>query len=154
MTGQRTTRLKLFLGAVILIATAFVICGASMLSARQKAPHTFEEAWLSLNADAKAEFVHGYLEGFERGKREACYFYEDEMPTASPVPVEHLPRRVCLDHLPEFKKASSYLVYVETITNYYKKYPHNRQAGPSRIMLEMATPPGLRSIDEIHAKVE
>ena len=75
------------------------------------------------------------------------------MPTNSPVPVEKLPRRVCLDSLPEFTEKGHYEVYVDTITNYYTKYPHDREGGLPLIMDLLATPPGLKNVDQIHARL-
>ncbi len=53
--------------------------------------------------------------------------------------------------LPEFAEPYQH-VYVDAITNYFIKYPHDRQTGPSRILDELASPPGL-TIDQIHAKL-
>ncbi len=43
--------------------------------------------------------------------------------------------------------------HVDTITNYYTKYPQDQEAEVSNILDEMATPPGLTNIDQIHAKL-
>ena len=45
-------------------------------------------------------------------------------------------------------------VYVDTITNYSTKYPHDREAEVSNILDVLATPPGLTDIDLIHAKLD
>jgi len=141
---------------VIVIASgswAILAAVANLKANAKEPPQTEAELWLSWSAESKSAYVWGYLHGFERGKRDACYFYEEKMPTNSPVPVEKLPRRVCLDSLPEFTEIGRYQVYVDTITNYYRKYPRDREGGLPLIMDLLATPPGLKNADEIHAQL-
>ena len=119
----------------------------------QRNPQNPAELWLSWSADAREKYIWGYVEGFGEGKRGACTYYADKItPTLphEPLPPEKLPRSACINDLPSYPQ---YLdTYSETVTAYYKKYPHDRQAGISRILEELASPPGL-SIDEIHAKL-
>jgi len=119
----------------------------------QSEPQTPAELWLSWSPDIRAEYVGGYVEGFIEGERAGCSFYADKitpyMPK-QPMPPEKLPRLACLGALPEFVKPTK--EYVDAITNYYTKYPNDRQAGMSRILLESATPPGL-AIGQIHEKL-
>jgi len=151
MRDRLIARVFLFVGAVALGSCLVVVAGASTAGANAS-PETPAEEWLSWSAEAKLAYVRGYLHGFERGERDACYFYEEKMPTNSPVPVEKLPRRVCLDSLPEFTEPNSQ-IYVDTITSYFTKYPHDREGGLPLIMDLLATPPGLKNIDQIHAKL-
>jgi hypothetical protein len=139
---------------IVALSASFVLIaiGLSKMARADRTPQTPAELWLSWSADARAEYVHGYIEGFERGKRDACYFYEEKVPTTKPVPPEKLPARVCLDNLPDFTEPY-YQVYVDTITNYYTKYPHDREGGLTLILDELAVPPGLKSIDQIHTKL-
>lgn len=152
MRDRLIARVFLFVGAVALGACLVVVAGASTAGANAS-PETPAEEWLSWSAEAKIAYVRGYLHGFERGERDACYFYEEKMPTNSPVPVEKLPQRVCLDSLPEFTESDHYQVYVDTITSYFTKYPRDREGGLPLIMDLLATPPGLKNIDQIHAKL-
>ena len=129
---------------------------AGMTTQSEQAPQTEAEYWLCLSAEAKREYVHGYLSGFERGKRSACYFHAEKITPYLPheaVPVEKLPEVVCRHSLPEFTEPY-YGGYVDTITRYYKKYPRDRQGGISQILQQMATPPGTMDIDVIHAKIK
>jgi hypothetical protein len=142
----------LFVGAIALVSYFVILAGASSAGANAS-PETPAEEWLSSSAETKLAYVRGYLHGFERGERDACYFYEEKMPTNSPVPVEKLPHRVCLDSLPRLTESSHYQVYVDTITNYYNKYPHDREGGLPLIMDLLATPPGLNNVDQIHARL-
>jgi uncharacterized protein YecT (DUF1311 family) len=122
----------------------------------ERAPQNPAEQWLFLSAEARSEYVHGYLFGFQRGKRSGCYLYEEKITPYLPheaVLPEKLPAQVCLHSLPEFTQPY-FQVYVDTITKYYKKYPHDRQAGVPNILDEMAVPPGLADIDQIHMKLD
>jgi len=117
-------------------------------------PQTPANLWLSWSAEARENYVWGYLSGFLEGKRAGCSFYADKIlryTPHEPVPPEQLPRQACLSALPDFTEAY-FQKYVETITNYYEKYPNDRQAGMSRILLESASPPGV-TIDQIHEKL-
>ena len=149
MSDRLVARVFLSVGAVAL-GSCLVL--AASTAGTDAPPATPAEEWLSWSAEAKLAYVRGYLHGFERGERNACYFYEEKNPTSSPVPVEKLPRRVCLDSLPAFTDPNSQ-IYVETITSYFTKYPHDREGGLPLIMDLLATPPGLRNIDQIHAKL-
>jgi hypothetical protein len=151
---ERSSAGVFLLGFAIVLGSWVVLAAVANLKANAKeAPQTEAELWLSWSAESKSAYVWGYLHGFERGQRDACYFYEEKMPTNSPVPVEKLPRRVCLDSLPEFTEKGHYEVYVDTITNYYTKYPHDREGGLPLIMDLLATPPGLKNVDQIHARL-
>jgi hypothetical protein len=119
---------------------------------RARAP---AEDWLSLSADAKQSYVHGYLFGFLGGKREGCSFYEEKsiayLPHQQVQPAKQ-PAQVCLTSLPYLVDLYSN-VYADKITGYYTKYPRDREAKVSNILDVMATPPGLTNIDQIHAKL-
>jgi hypothetical protein len=142
---------------VVLVSVAFaltLLLSSGLTKARaQGGPQTPAEMWLSWSSDTRAEFVGGYVEGFVEGERQGCSFYADKitpyMPH-KPEPPEKLPRLACLSALPDFVKPTK--EYVDAITKYYTKYPNDRQAGISRILLESATPPGL-TIDQIHEKL-
>jgi len=151
-------RFGLFAMFVSLATFACVVFStqALMTAQSEQAPQTEAEYWLLLSAEAKREYVHGYLSGFERGKRSACYFHAEKITPYLPheaVSVEKLPEVVCLHSLPEFAEPY-YGVYVDTITRYYQKYPRDRQGGISQILQQMATPPGTMDIDAIHANVK
>jgi hypothetical protein len=70
----------------------------------------------------------------------------------TPLPPEKL-QQVCMTSLPYLVETHDN-AYVDTITNYYTKYPHDREAEVSNILNVMATPPGLTNIDWIHAKLD
>lgn len=130
---------------------------AWMTAESEHGPQTPAEYWLFLSAEAKREYVHGYLFGFEGGKRSACYFYAEKITPYlphEPVPPEKLPSSVCQQSLPQFTESQNYDVYVDAITRYYKKYPLDRQGGVPLILDEMATPPGTMDIDVIHSKLK
>ena len=151
-------RVILFTVFVSLATFAPVIMStqAEMTAQSEQVPQTEAEYWLLLSASAKREYVHGYLSGFERGKRSACYLHAEKITPNLPheaVPVEKLPEVVCQHSLPEFTERY-YGVYVDTITRYYQKYPRDRQGGISQILQQMATPPGRMDIDGIHANVK
>ena len=151
-------RVSLFAMLLSVVALTCVIMSAHarMTAQSEQTPQTEAEYWLFLSAEAKREYVHGYLSGFERGKRSACYFQAEKITPYLPheaVPVEKLPEVVCLHSLPEFTEPY-YSVYVDTITRYYKKYPRDRQGGISQILQQMATPLGTMDIDVIHSKVK
>jgi hypothetical protein len=137
---------------VVALGSWVVVVAGSRTAGANATPETPAEEWLSWSPESKLAYVRGYLHGFERGERGACYFYEEKMPTNSPVPVGKLPRRICLDSLPEFTEPNSQ-IYVDTITSYFTKYPHDREGGLPLIMDLLAAPPGLRNIDQIHAKL-
>ena len=133
------------------LVVAFVVASPLLLTFRtraEKLPQTPAEEWLSWSPDAKMRYVHGYLEGFERGKKVACYWHEKkEASSVGP----YLPAGTCVNSLPGFTEPYQH-VYVEVITNYFTKYPHDRQAGVPIILDELASPPGL-TVDQIHAKL-
>jgi hypothetical protein len=153
---MRVSPFATFLSSVAL--TCVIISTQAWMTAQSEHnPQTPAEYWLFLSAEAKREYVHGYLFGFERGKRSACYFYAERITPYVPhesVPVEKLPEVVCLHSLPEFTESQNYEVYVDAITRYYKKYPSDRQGGVPLILDQMATPPGTTDIDAIHAKLK
>jgi hypothetical protein len=114
------------------------------------------QLWLSWSTDEKYGYVGGYLTGFQGGKRLACSFYECKMAAYlphRPLPPENLPQQVCIKSLPYLVETHDN-AYVDTITNYYTKYPHDREAEVSNILDVMSTPPGLTDIDQIHAQLE
>jgi hypothetical protein len=114
------------------------------------------EDWLSLSAEEKYGYVRGYLTGFQSGKRLACLSYESKIAAhlpRKPLPAGKLPQQVCMTSLPYLVETHG-SAYVDTITNYYTKYPHDREAEVSNILDVMATPPGLTDIDQIHAKLD
>ena len=117
-------------------------------------PQTPAALWSSWSKEARAGYVWGYVSGFREGKQVACSFFEERITPNMPreaVPPENLPKATCLAAMPEF--TTPYLqAYVDAITDYYAKYPHDRQAGLPRLLLEMASPPGL-SVDQIHEKL-
>jgi len=113
------------------------------------------QSWLSLSAEEKYGYVRGYLTGLQGGKRLACSFYGGKIAAYlphKPMPSEKLPQQVCMTSLPYLVETHD-SVYVDTITDYYTKYPHDREADVSDILDAMATPPGFTDIDQIHAKL-
>ena len=131
----------------LLTLTCVIIAAQGLMRAQSEHnPQTPAEYWLFLTAEAKREYVHGYLSGFERGKRSACYFYAEKITPYLPhesVPVEKLPSSVCQQSLPQFAESQNYRLYVDAITRYYEKYPWDRQGGTPQILEQMATPPGI-----------
>lgn len=111
------------------------------------------ETWLSISTEGRARYVEGYLSGFERAKRLACQFYEIEKMKVSSdsVPIEKRPLNECLKSVPSFGE-KYYQVYVDKITNYYEKYPKDREASVSRILIEFATD-SRTSIEQVHNKI-
>jgi hypothetical protein len=154
MRERRIASVQLLVVALISLSSALIVLDNSGTANGQSAPQTPAELWLSWSSDAREEYVWGFLSGFLEGKRAGCSFYADKMTPYMPhesVPPEKLPRPTCLNALPDFTDTSSQ-IYVHEITEYYTKYPRDREAGFSRIMLELASPPGL-TIDQIHAKL-
>jgi hypothetical protein len=142
---------------VVTLTCVIISTQAWMTAQSEHSPQTPAEYWLSLSAEAKREYVHGYLFGFDRGKRSACYFYAEKITpylSHESLPPEKLPSSVCQQSLPRFTESQNYDVYVDAITSYYKKYPLDRQGGVPLILDEMATPPGTTDIDVIHSKLK
>jgi hypothetical protein len=93
------------------------------------------------------------LHGFEQGKREGCSFQGDKTRAyvrELPAPARS-PQAACLDTLPKYP-ARYFQVYADAVTEYFTKYPNDREAGAPRILEELATPPGL-TVDQIHEKL-
>ena len=154
MKRQRIVTISVFVIALASVLSMLMFVRDPQMAKAKSEPQTPAELWLSWSSEAKEEYVWGYLSGFLEGKRAGCAFYADKIlpyTPRKPVPPEELPREACLSALPDFKEPYFHK-YVDTITNYYKKYPNDRQAGMSRILLESATPPGL-TIDQIHEKL-
>jgi hypothetical protein len=144
---------KLRLPIGLLLSTVAVLIAVMSGTLRaQNQPKTPAELWLSWSPDARANYVWGYLSGFERGKREACSLYASKLeePTRKSRAAKDM-RLLCLQALPHFT-APYFQHYVDAITSYYSKYPGDREAGIPRIMLELASPPGL-TIEQIHEKL-
>lgn len=154
---MKTSRFPAFLRYfILLVSTTLVLVGFGGSLRSDQEPQNPAEYWLFLSAEAKREYVHGYLSGFYEGKRAACHFYEEQITPYLPheaVPPEKLPVHICMSTLPEFTASSHYQVYADTITKYFKKYPRDRQAAAATILERMATPPGLSDIDKIHAQL-
>lgn len=153
MREHRTREGQTLLVTVVAAALAALALLAIGRAQAGSEPQTPAELWLSWSPEARAEYVQGYLSGFLEGKRAACSFYEEKVAAApqKPVPPDKLPRQACLAAQPDFKEPY-FQTYVDAITNYYTKYPHDRQAGIPRILLELASPPSL-TVDQIHEKL-
>jgi len=154
MRIDRTT-VRLLTGLVAIFTGLLLIALLHRDVRAQNEPQNAAELWLSWSPEARLTYVWGYLDGFGRGKHAGCYFYGEKMDQYLPhegLPPEKLPEFVCTKSLPEFTESTHFQVYVDAITSYYKKYPRDRQAGMSRLLEEMASPPGL-SVDEIHKKL-
>jgi hypothetical protein len=136
------------------VSLVVIALGAPKVVSGDNAPQTPAEIWSSWSREAREEYVWGYVSGFREGKRAACSFYEEKVTPNMPhkaVPPENLPKAACLTAMPDF--TAPYLqAYVDSITDYYAKYPRDRQAGLPRLMLELASPPGL-TVDQIHKKL-
>jgi len=113
-------------------------------------PQTEGALWLSWSAEARETYVAGYLRGFQQGKHVACAFYEENVAQKHPSRTQ-TPERNCMKSLPELTEPY-HQAYVNRITEYFEKYPHDREAGLSTLMTNLATPPGL-TVDQIHAKL-
>jgi hypothetical protein len=139
--------------ALVSLLSALVVVLTSRTARGGNGPKGPAQLWLSWSPEARMTYVWGYLHGFERGKREGCSFYAArvEAHVHEAVAPEKLPEAVCLDALPGYP-APYFQVYVDAITNYFTKYPNDREAGAPRILKELASPPGL-TIDQIHAKL-
>jgi len=125
-------------------------CGTT--TAHRGEPQTPAQLWLSWTPEARVTYVSGFLSGFDRGKSAACYFYQANVQSHGSVPVEKLPHAACMNSLPVFT-APYFQRYVDAVTEYYRKYPNDREAGASRLLLELASPPNL-TIEQIHAKLD
>jgi hypothetical protein len=137
------------------IPSAWLVAAFSPPPPPPPPPRAPAENWLSSSVDEKYGYVRGYLTGFQGGKRLACSFYKGKIAASlphKPLPSETLPGQVCMTSLPYLVETHDN-AYVDTITNYYTKYPHDREAEVSNILDAMAMPPGLSDIDQIHAKL-
>lgn len=155
MNDHWTTRTRTRFLAVAFVSVTCVFVVASLGAMRQQngSPVTAAELWLSWSVDAREEYVWGFLDGFQDGKRAGCTYYADKITPYiphEPRPPEKLPRSACFNELPNFPQQSKQ--YVDALTAYYKKYPNDRQAGMRQILSQLASPPGL-TIDEIHMKL-
>jgi hypothetical protein len=153
MRERRISTVQLLVVALISVSSALVVVVTSKMARAGDRPQGEAELWLSWSSEARTTYVWGYLHGFDAGKHEACSFYGEKMKAYmhEPVTPDKLPRAVCLDALPRYPE-SNFQVYVDAITNYFTMYPRDREAGMERIMMELASPPGL-TIDQIHAKL-
>jgi hypothetical protein len=150
-------RISPFVVFLSLVTVTCIIIPTQAWVQSKHVPQTSAERWLSLSDEAKSEYVHGYLFGFERGKRSACYFYAEKITPYLPhesIPPEKLPSSVCQQSLPQFTESQNYDVYVDAITRYYKKYPLDRLGGVPLILDQIATPPGTMDIDLIHSRLK
>lgn len=153
-----TSRCMVRVGILVTTATAAYLVVIALAGPRvargENAPQTPAELWSSWSNETRVQYVWGYVSGFREGERAACSFYEEKMMPYMPhkaVPLEKLPKEQCLSAVPDF--TAPYLqAYVQAITDYYARYPHDRQAGLPRLLLELASPPGL-TVDQIHAKL-
>jgi hypothetical protein len=154
MKMRRVATVRLFV-VVFLLSSILIGLEASRMAWSQTGTgaKTPAQLWLSWSSEARADYVWGYLSGFEEGKRAGCSFYEKQMTASVQTPAlpEKLPRRVCIESLPVFGE-QYYQTYADAITNYYTNYPNDREAGVPRILSELASPPGL-NIDQIHEKL-
>ena len=80
--------------ALAVLLTTFT--GVWKMAQGERPPQTPAEQWLSLNAESRSEYLHGYLLEFQRGKSTACSFYEQNITPPLPakqVADEKLPRQ-------------------------------------------------------------
>jgi len=148
MEERRTIRIRLLFVTLVIAWSLLLTFGALRVVRVEHHPQTPAEEWLSWSPEARTRYVHGYLEGFDRGKKTACYWHEEREASSASA---RMPAGTCINSLPDFTEP--YLqVYVDTVTKYFTKYPHDRQAGWSSILDELASPPNL-TIDQIHAKL-
>jgi len=152
MRERRITTTHLLVVVLISLSSALVVVMPSRMAHAGNGSQGPGQLWLSWSPEARETYVWGYMNGFERGKREGCTLYGEKMESYmhEPVPLEKFPRVVCLDALPGYPE-SNVKVYADAITRYYVKYPQDPGVGPPMIMSQLASPPGL-TIDQIHAK--
>jgi hypothetical protein len=112
------------------------------------------ELWLSWSPETRAQYVFGYLSGFQEGNHRGCEFYANEMVVYMPdkvVPFQKLKRQDCHRAMPPGFTRPYFQVYVDAITDYYSKYPQDRHAEIPQVLLELAFSRDL-NIDRIHTK--
>lgn len=153
MREGRVPTVQLLAVALILASSALLVVVRTRIGLSGEGLAGPADLWLPLSSQARETYVWGYLDGFERGKREGCSFYAEKIKAYmhEPVPLDRTPQGVCLDALPRYPE-SNVQVYADAITSYYAKYPKDPKAGPPIIMMKLASPPGL-TIDQIHAKL-
>jgi hypothetical protein len=148
MNNRRNVKTPLLVVALVIAWSLLLTFGVLRVVRAEHNPQTPAEEWLSWSAEDRTQYVHRYLEGFERGKKTACYWHEEREASSASA---RMPAGTCINSLPEFTEP--YLqVYVDAVTKYFTKYPHDRQAGWSSILDELASPPSL-TIEQIHAKL-
>jgi len=153
MKEPRTSTTRLLVVALISMSSAVAGAVASKVAEGTSGPERPAQLWLSWSPKARETYVWGYLDGFDRGKHEGCWFHGEKMEVymPKPVPIETSPQAVCLDALPRYTESDVH-VYADAITKYFLKYPSDAGVGPPTIMSQLASPPSL-SIDQIHAKL-
>lgn len=150
MRRHRVTTVVFGFLVFAVLAFALVSALSSATAVQQHRPQTAAQMWLSWRLEARANFVRGYLSGFEAGKHDACSFYGEKMSNGRPLPADELPEGVCLKALPKFTEPD-FGVYVDEMTTYYTKYPTDYMAGWPILLHEMAVSPGITA-EQIYAK--
>jgi len=99
--------------------------------------------WLKASKDSRAAYVGGFIEGLTRGFGQGCLSGTRDI-EASKAGVEADPLRNCLAKSYTFSREAE--EYVKLVTDFYRKYPHDRDMPASDVLLKLSQGLGLEQI--------
>jgi hypothetical protein len=106
------------------------------------------EEWLSWKPEERRLFVGAYLDGYQRGKTDACIAAGELFDQHKPVhDLEDLPDRRCFRHAKAYSRKPD--DYVAVMTNFYTNHPQYRNI-PRIYLIFLLTDDRYKTADEIY----
>jgi hypothetical protein len=102
--------------------------------------------WLKASVDAKTAYIDGYIEGVLRGFGQGCLTGTKEIKASKPG-AEADPFHKCLSKSLVFSRSTG--EYVESVTEFYERYPDDRGMRVSDVLARVSRG---QTLEQIHAQ--
>ncbi len=102
--------------------------------------------WLGWSHDAREKYVLGYITAYTQAYGAACRKMDLEWPGPVKQGYENAPLNKCLAGQPDFSKGTDY--FVNATTDFYTRYPHDRDIYPSEVLEQLGKGLSLQQIDK------
>jgi hypothetical protein len=129
---------------IVLTAVLVVAVCSSGVMVTAATPCCEGTQWLRAAEDARTAYIDGYVEGRLRGFGQGCLTGTEGVKASSPGP-DADPFHKCLSKNVTFSKTT--MEYVKSITQFYEKYPEDRDMRVSEVLMDLSQ--GL-DLDQIH----
>jgi hypothetical protein len=106
------------------------------------------DAWLKWSDDIRQTYVGAYILGFKKGYGLGCTSAMEMLPPSTQPGVENDPHHRCLQQEPAFPPDTASMK--ESITQFYQRYPNDRDLYIEEIVFAVAAGSKLEQIHERH----